>query len=63
MLKITEQAQEAIASIVADGGAGEGAGLRISGTQSNGPPSLSTHDGSLSNSDRAASTSPAAAAG
>ena len=40
MLKITEQAQEAIASIVADGGAGEGAGLRISGTQSNGETAL-----------------------
>jgi iron-sulfur cluster assembly protein len=40
MLKITEQAQEAIASIVADGDAGEGAGLRISGTQSNGETAL-----------------------
>lgn len=40
MLKITEQAQEAIASIVADGDGGEGAGLRISGTQSNGETAL-----------------------
>jgi iron-sulfur cluster assembly protein len=40
MLKITEQAREAIASIVADGGAGPGAGLRISGTQSNGETAL-----------------------
>jgi Fe-S cluster assembly iron-binding protein IscA len=40
MLKITEQAQEAIASIIADGGAGDGAGLRISGTQSNGETAL-----------------------
>ena len=40
MLKITEQAQEAIASIVADGDAGEGSGLRISGTQSNGETAL-----------------------
>jgi Fe-S cluster assembly iron-binding protein IscA len=40
MLKITEQAQEAIAGIVADGGLGDGAGLRISGTQSNGETAL-----------------------
>jgi iron-sulfur cluster assembly protein len=40
MLKITEQAQEAIASIVADGDAPPGAGLRISGTQSNGETAL-----------------------
>ena len=39
MLKITEQAQEAIASIVADGGV-NGGGLRISGTQSNGETAL-----------------------
>jgi Fe-S cluster assembly iron-binding protein IscA len=38
MLKITEQAQEAIASIVADGGGG--GGLRISGTQSDGETAL-----------------------
>ena len=36
MLKITEQAQEAIASIVADGGVGDGGGLRISGTRRTG---------------------------
>jgi iron-sulfur cluster assembly protein len=40
MLKITEQAQEAVASIIADGDAGDGAGLRISGTQSNGETAL-----------------------
>ena len=40
MLKITEQAQEAIASIVADGGVGDSGGLRISGTQSNGETAL-----------------------
>ena len=40
MLKITEQAQEAITSIVADGGVGDGGGLRISGTQSNGETAL-----------------------
>ena len=40
MLKITEQAQEAISSIVADGGVGDGGGLRISGTQSNGETAL-----------------------
>jgi iron-sulfur cluster assembly protein len=40
MLKITEQAQEAITSIVAGGDAGPGAGLRISGTQSNGETAL-----------------------
>jgi Fe-S cluster assembly iron-binding protein IscA len=40
MLKITEQAQEAISSIVADGGLGEGSGLRISGSGSNGETAL-----------------------
>jgi iron-sulfur cluster assembly protein len=40
MLKITEQAQEAIASMVADGGVGEGGGLRITGSGSNGETAL-----------------------
>ena len=40
MLKITEQAQEAIAAMVADGGVGEGGGLRITGTGSNGETAL-----------------------
>ena len=40
MLKITEQAQEAIASIVADGGVGDTGGLRITGTGSNGETAL-----------------------
>ena len=40
MLKITEQAQEAISSIVADGGLGEGGGLRITGSGSNGETAL-----------------------
>jgi Fe-S cluster assembly iron-binding protein IscA len=40
MLKITEQAQAAIAGIVADGGVGSGGGLRISGTASNGETAL-----------------------
>jgi iron-sulfur cluster assembly protein len=40
MLKITEQAREAIAAIVADGGVGDNGGLRISGTQSNGETAL-----------------------
>jgi iron-sulfur cluster assembly protein len=40
MLKITQQAQEAIASIVADGGVGEGGGLRITGSGSNGETAL-----------------------
>jgi Fe-S cluster assembly iron-binding protein IscA len=40
MLKITEQAQEAIAAICADGGAGADGGLRISGTGSNGETAL-----------------------
>jgi iron-sulfur cluster assembly protein len=40
MLKITEQAQEAISSMVADGGVGEGGGLRITGSGSNGETAL-----------------------
>jgi iron-sulfur cluster assembly protein len=40
MLKITEQAQEAIASIVADGGVGPDGGLRITGSGSNGETAL-----------------------
>ena len=40
MLKITEQAQEAIASMVADGGVGDGGGLRITGSGSNGDTAL-----------------------
>jgi Fe-S cluster assembly iron-binding protein IscA len=40
MLKITEQAQEAIRGICEDGGAGPDGGLRISGTQSNGETAL-----------------------
>ena len=40
MLKITEQAQEAIASIVADGGVGPEGGLRITGSGSNGETAL-----------------------
>jgi Fe-S cluster assembly iron-binding protein IscA len=35
MLKITEQAQEAISSMVADGGVGPDGGLRITGSTSN----------------------------
>jgi hypothetical protein len=45
MLKITEQAQEAISSIVADGGVGDSGGLRISGTQSNGETALDFEGG------------------
>src|ERR1700748_3057717 len=40
MLKITEQAQEAIASIVADGEVGDAGGLRITGSGSNGETAL-----------------------
>jgi len=40
MLKITEQAQEAISSIVADGGVGPDGGLRITGSGSNGETAL-----------------------
>ena len=40
MLKITEQAQEAITAIVADGGVGDSGGLRITGTGSNGETAL-----------------------
>jgi iron-sulfur cluster assembly protein len=40
MLKITEQAQEAIASMVADGGVGPDGGLRITGSGSNGETAL-----------------------
>jgi iron-sulfur cluster assembly protein len=40
MLKITEQAQEAIASMVADGGVGEGGGLRITASGSDGETAL-----------------------
>jgi Fe-S cluster assembly iron-binding protein IscA len=40
MLKITEQAQEAIAGIVADGGVGSDGGLRITGSGSNGETAL-----------------------
>lgn len=40
MLKITEQAQEAIAGIVADGGVGPDGGLRITGSGSNGETAL-----------------------
>lgn len=40
MLKITEQAQEAISSIVADGGVGPAGGLRITGSGSNGETAL-----------------------
>jgi iron-sulfur cluster assembly protein len=40
MLKITEQAQEAIASMVADGGVGSAGGLRITGSGSNGETAL-----------------------
>jgi len=40
MLKITEQAQEAISSIVADGGVGPDGGLRITGSGSNGETGL-----------------------
>jgi Fe-S cluster assembly iron-binding protein IscA len=40
MLKITEQAREAIRGICEDGGAGPGGGLRVSGTQSNGETAL-----------------------
>jgi iron-sulfur cluster assembly protein len=40
MLKITEQAQEAIRGIMEDGGAGAEGGLRISGTTSNGETAL-----------------------
>ena len=40
MLKITDQAQEAIAAICSDGGVGDSGGLRISGTQSNGETAL-----------------------
>ena len=40
MLKITEQAQEAIRGICEDGGAGPEGGLRISGTTDNGETAL-----------------------
>jgi iron-sulfur cluster assembly protein len=40
MLKITEQAQEAISSMVADGGVGPDGGLRITGSGSNGETAL-----------------------
>jgi Fe-S cluster assembly iron-binding protein IscA len=40
MLKITEQAQEAISSIVEDGGVGPDGGLRITGSGSNGETAL-----------------------
>lgn len=40
MLKITEQAQDAIRGIMEDGGAGPDGGLRISGTSSNGETAL-----------------------
>lgn len=40
MLKITDQAQDAIRGICEDGGAGPGGGLRISGTGSNGETAL-----------------------
>ena len=40
MLKITDQAAEAIAGICADGEAGADGGLRISGTTSNGETAL-----------------------
>jgi Fe-S cluster assembly iron-binding protein IscA len=40
MLRITEQAQEAIAGICTDGGAGPDGGLRISGAASNGETAL-----------------------
>ena len=40
MLKITEQAQEAIASMIADGGVGPDGGLRITGSGSNGETAL-----------------------
>jgi Fe-S cluster assembly iron-binding protein IscA len=40
MLKITEQAQEAIAAIVSDGGVGADGGLRITGSGSNGETAL-----------------------
>jgi len=40
MLKITEQAQEAIAAICADGGVGADGGLRITGSGSNGETAL-----------------------
>lgn len=40
MLKITEQAQEAIRGIIEDGRAGPDGGLRISGSTSNGETAL-----------------------
>jgi Fe-S cluster assembly iron-binding protein IscA len=40
MLKITDQAQEAIRGICEDGGAGPDGGLRISGSGSNGETAL-----------------------
>ena len=40
MLKITDQAQEAIRGICEDGGAGPDGGLRISGASSNGETAL-----------------------
>jgi iron-sulfur cluster assembly protein len=40
MLKITEQAQEAIAAMVADGGVGPAGGLRVTASGSNGETAL-----------------------
>ena len=40
MLKITEQAQDAIRGICEDGGAGPDGGLRVSGSQSDGETAL-----------------------